>query len=168
MEKEMLAQLTNNIVGKKDKLAELFTLYDLNKLGYEVQESQCNDVRDKILKDNEFFVSRILGGGSVRELPLKIGDRILNHNDDWLMSDEDFDRYQKICVAEMCKAGLTNEKGFYTEDWLQRKLDSWNELVDYIINEILPDGIRKIFKDHRYSVMRMNQLVDITRPIVGV
>lgn len=167
MEKEMLAQLTNNIVGKKDKLAELFTLYDLNKLGYEVQESHCNDVRDQVLKDNEFFMSRILGGGSERELPLKIGDRITDHNDDWLMSDEDFDRYQKICVAEMAKAGLTDERGFYTEDWVQRKLDSWNELVDYIINEILPDGIRKIFKDHRYSVMRMNQLLDITRPIVG-
>lgn len=167
MEKAMLDQLTTNIVGKKDRLAELFTLYDLNKIGYDVQESLCNDIRDKVLKENEFVVSRILGGGSQRELPLKNGERITNQNDDWLMSDEDFGRYQRICIAEMAKAGVTDEKGYYTQDWLQRKSDSWSELVDFIIDEILPDGLRKIFKDHRYSVMRMNQLLDITRPIVG-
>lgn len=167
MEKAMLEQLTTNIVGKKDRLAELFTLYDLNKLGYEVQESHCNDIRDKVLKENEFVMSPILGGGNERGLPLKVGDRITNHDDDWLMSDEDFERYQQICIAEMAKAGLTDEKGYYTQDWLQRKANSWSELVDFIIDEILPDGLRKIFKDHRYSVTRMNQLLDITRPIVG-
>ena len=63
--------------------------------------------------------------------------------------------------------GVTDERGYYITDWLGIKGDASRALVNFIIDAILPDGMREQFSAVRLNIVQTDKLLDIVRPIVA-
>ena len=90
MEKEiMIAELRENCNRHRDTLIELLKSYDLAVLGRDMANAHEKDIHNRVLAENEFYVSRRFE----RDCEIKFGDRITDETYDFLMSKEDFERY---------------------------------------------------------------------------
>lgn len=159
MEKEiMIAELSSNCNNHRYKLLELLKAYDLAVLGRQVADAHEKEIRNKILAENEFFAKRDCGRGG-----MKIGDRITDETFDFLMSGEDFNRYQEVSHRYFVDAGICDENGYYLTDWISIKVNAMNVLVDFIIANILPTALRETFAMVRRNVVQEEKLIDITR-----
>lgn len=58
------------------------------------------------------------------------------------------------------EAGLTDEKGYYITNWDMIACDARCELVDYIIDEIVPENFRKLFGQNRASIVFQEKLIN--------
>ena len=87
----LTAELKKNCETNRKKLSKLMKVYDLCVLGYDIQEQRCKDVYNKVLSENEFYVSR-----DMKRAEIKVGERITDEKFDFLLSDEDFDRLQTL------------------------------------------------------------------------
>ncbi len=156
----LIAELKKNCGTNREKLYELLKVYDLCVLGYNMQEQLCKDVYNKVLSENEFFASR-----DVERTGIKVGERITDEKFDFLLSDEDFDRLltlaQEIFVAE----DITDENGYFIENWVEEKVSAHKDLVEFIIQNIVPFEMRKTFWDARYNTVQMDKLINATRSI---
>lgn len=135
--------------------------YDLAVLGRDVADAHEKEIRNKILSENEFFSCRECG-----RCRLKIGDRITDETYTFLMSEEDFDRYQNISIRYFVEEGITDKDGRYLTDWVSIKVNAMNALADYIIDNILPAELREHFDKFRRNVVQEERLIDITREAI--
>ena len=163
MEKEIVAtaELGLNIKKHQGRLLELLDFYDLAVLGRDMADVHENMLRNKILDENEFFVGR-----DCSRCGLKIGDRITEETYTFLMSEEEFDRYQNISIRYFAEEGITDEDGRYLTDWVSIKVNAMNALADYIIDNILPAEMRSEFDMWRRNVVKEEKLIDITRKAI--
>lgn len=160
MEKELLlAELTKNCEGKKERLFELMKSYELAELGRDVQRQHFKDIENKVLQENEFFCGRDGLTKRCDEQP-SFGERITDEKWSFLLSDEDFDRLQKMMQPLSVEAGLTDEKGYYITNWDMIACDARCELVDYIIDEIVPGDFRELFGQNRASIVFQEKLIN--------
>ena len=160
-EKILLAELTKNCGEKKEKVCELLSVYELTELGRDVWRQQFKDIEDRVLQENEFFCERDVNS-RYEDMP-KSGERILIEKWDFLLSDEDFERLQALLHPIYVKENLTDEKGYYIENWDMKLCDARCELVDYIINEIIPASLRQIFWENRLNIIYQEKLIKITK-----
>ena len=158
---ELIAELGVNIKKHQGRLLELFDFYDLAVLGRDMADVHENMLRNKILDENEFFVGR-----DCSRCGLKIGDRITEETYTFLMSEEDFDRYQNISIRYFVEEGITDKDGRYLTDWVSIKVNAMNALADYIIDNILPAEMRSGFDMWRRNVVKEEKLIDITRKAI--
>jgi len=158
-EVKLLAELTKNCEGKKERLLELLKAFDLAELGRDVQRQQFKDIEKKVLKENEFFCGRDGLTKRCDEQP-SFGERITDEKWSFLLSDEDFDRLQKMMQPLYVEAGLTDEKGYYITNWDMIACDARCELVDFIIDEIVPENFRKLFGQNRVSIVFQEKLIN--------
>ena len=160
MEREiMIAELTENCNRHRDTLIELLKSYDLAVLGREMADAHEKDIHNRVLAENEFYVSRRFE----RDCEVKFGDRITDETYDFLMSKEDFERYLKLSRPIMVAEGVCDENGYYLTDWVSIKVNTMNVLVDFIIANILPTALRETFAMVRRNVVQEEKLIDITR-----
>lgn len=161
MEKTILtAELKKNCETNREKLSELLKVYDLTVLGYQVQEQRCKDVYNKVLSENEFYAKRDCGRCEV-----KIGERITDEKFDFLLSDEDFDRLQALAHPIFVADGITDENGYFIENWVTKKVSARKELVEFIIQKIVPNEMRGTFWEARYNIVQMDKLINLMRSI---
>lgn len=163
MEKTILtAVLKKNCETNREKLSELLKVYDLCVLGYDMQEQRCNDVYNKVLSENEFFAIH-----SFKRAPvdIKVGDRITDESLTFLLSDEDFGRLQTLAHPIFVAEGITDENGYFIENWVTKKVSARKELVEFIINNIVPQEMREKFLEAKYNIVQMNKLIDIMRSV---
>lgn len=158
-EKSLLAELTRNGEKNWKKLNELIAVYEMAKIGEQLQEERCKEIHNRVLKDNEFFISRDFS--HVRDASWKVGDRILDDNNSFLMSEEDFERYQKLSVEIMAKEGITDSEGYYIEQWTTTCVKARHELIDFILNEIVPEVLRKELESCRWNYVHGEKLIEI-------
>lgn len=158
---ELIVELGVNIKKHKVRLLELMKAYDLAVLGRDVAGAHENEIRSKILSENEFFAGRECG-----RCRLKIGDRITDETYTLLMSEEDFDRYKNISLRYFVEEGITDKDGRYLTDWVSIKVNAMNALADYIIDNILPAELREHFDKFRRNVVQEERLIDITREAI--
>lgn len=163
-EKALLAELTKNCNEKDEKVVELLKTYELAELGREVWRQQFKDIENRVLSENVFLCAREF----TRDTGLKIGDRITDEKKTFLLSDEDFDRLQEILLPEYAKAGLTDEKGYYKTNWDTIANDARNELVKYIIDEIVPKSLAEVFRKNIWSIVMQEKLIKITKDRFGL
>lgn len=156
----LMAELKKNCETNREKLSELLKVYDLTELGYQVQEQRCKEVYNKVLSENEFYAKRDCGRCEV-----KIGERITDEKFDFLLSDEDFDRMNALAHPIFVAEGITDEKDRFIEDWVTKKVQSRKELVEFIINNIVPKEMRETFSSAKYNIVQMDKLINITRSI---
>ena len=156
-EKILLAELTKNLEGKKEKVLELLKAFDLACLGYDLQDQHSKDIHNRVLQENEFFAAHDCGRG----LDIHIGDRITDEEYLFLLSDKDFGKVMKltlpICVAEK----LTDEKGYFLEDWVSIRAKARDELVNFLIYEVIPESLRHHFDSCRWNIVHSDKLINV-------
>lgn len=160
--KEMHAEFTANINANIEQLAELFKAYDIAKLGYEAQEDQEKECYNIALATTPFCAAK----GS-RDGNIKVGDRITKYPYIYLLSKEDFNRLLDLAAPILKREGITNAEGKYVTDWLGIKGDARRALVNFIIDIILPDGMREQFAAVRLNIVQTDKLLNVVRPIVA-
>lgn len=155
-ENVLLAELTKNCEGKKEKLFDLLKAYELACIGYDLQEQRCKDVHNRVLRENEFFCVRDFS----RDTGFNVGDRITDDEYLFLLSDEDFDKVMKLARPILVEEKITDENGYFLEDWGGMRGDSWRELVYFIVDEIIPISLRHNFETCKRSIVQGNKLID--------
>ena len=161
MEKTILtAELKKNCETNREKLSELLKVYDLCVLGYDIQEQRCKDVYNKVLSENEFFASR-----DVARAEIKVGERISDEKFDFLLSDEDFDRLQTLAIPIFVAEGITDENGYFIENWVTKKVHARKDLVEFIIQNIVPNEMRETFWEAKHNIVQTDKLISIMRSV---
>ena len=157
MEKEIiLAELTKNCSGNNEKLLELMEAYELAKLGYEVQEEQISDIYNRILQTHEFFAKM-----DAKRVGFSKGDRITDESGMFLLSDKDFEKLMELSSPVLVRANICDENGYYVTDWLKIEIKAKDELVNFIILNIVPSQMRPLFWKSRNSVVFQDKLINI-------
>ena len=162
--KEMTAEFTANVKANIQQLAELFKAYDLAELGYKMQEEQSKQCYTEALQAGEYHAAE---GYNMRGVNINEGDRVTDEKYSWLLSDVDFDRLQTAALRLLVRDGVTDERGYYITDWLGIKGDVSRAFVNFIIDAILPDGMKEQFSAVRLNIVQTDKLLDIVRPIVA-
>lgn len=137
---KMIAELESNCKKNMEQLCELLKVYDLAKLGYDMQREQEKECYNAVLAESVFTASKKYTRGGI-----STPDRVTNESDLFLLSEEDFERVQKLVSPKLVAAGVTDERGYYITDWLGIKGDARRALVDFIINNILPEAFKAQF-----------------------
>ena len=119
-EKILLAELTKNCGEKREKVAELFKALELAELGYKLQDERCKDVHNRVLAEYEFFCDKDFS----RDTGFKVGDRITDDEFLFLLSDDDFDRVMKLSRPIMVAEKITDEDGYFLENWGKMRCDA--------------------------------------------
>ena len=159
-EKKLLAELKRNCEKNQKKLADLMKLFDLAELGQQIQEQRCKDVYNKVLAENEFYASR-----DIERTEIKVGERITDEKFDFLLSDEDFDRLQSLAQPIFVAEGISDENGCFVEKWCEMKIKARKELVEFIIQKIVPKEMRETFWEAKYNIVQMDKLINLMRSI---
>lgn len=159
-QKKLLAELKKNCETNREKLSELLKVYELTVLGYQVQEQRCKDVYNKVLSENEFFASR-----DIESTGIKVGERITDEKFDFLLSDEDFDRLQTLARPIFVAEGIIDEDDYFIEDWVTKKVSARKELVEFIIQNIVPNEMRETFWEAKHNIVQMDKLINLMRSI---
>lgn len=155
-EKILLPILTKNIRENQGALCELLKVYDLAELGRDVEREQIRAISNKVLAENEFFAS-------IECDETKVGDRITDEHDDFLLSGADFKRYQDLQLPLLVAAGICDNEGIFKVQWYKIVVKSRNELYDFIVEKIVPTALAPIFRENRSIVAVQEKLVGITR-----
>lgn len=156
----MLNELIQNRCKNVDKLRELLETYDLADIGDKMQEQRVKEIYNRVLRENEFFAVQDSLCSNI-----KIGDRITDEKQDFLMSEEDFQRMLDLAQPILFAEKITDEKGYYINDWASKRNKTWVELVNFIIQEILPTPFRETFWENRFNVPKMDKLIESVRKI---
>lgn len=158
-DKILLAELTKNCDHKKAKVLELFEALELAELGYKLQDERCKDIHNRVLAEHEFLCDKEYS----RDTGFKVGDRITDDEFLFLLSDEDFDRVMKLSRPIEVAEKITDEDGYFLENWGKMRCDARCELVEYIILEIVPEALRPIFWENRINYTFQEKLIKITK-----
>ena len=161
--KKMTAEFTANVKANIQRLAELFKAYDIAKLGDEAQDARTKECYAEALKNGVYCSDKDWGRG----LNIKAGDRITDPNLMYYLSKNDFDRLLKESNKITLREGITDKDGYYITPWTSIKVDARRALVDFIIDAILPTGMREQFAAVRLNIVQTGKLLDIVRPIVA-
>lgn len=156
-EKRMRAELESNCTENKERLLELMKTYELAKLGNEMQRQQFNDIYDEVLANNEFYCK----SEEYERIGVKCGDRITGEKDMWTLDKDDINKVMELALPLQVEQGLTDEKGFYITNWLTIEVEAKQELVNFIIDNILPASLREGFEKARTSIVYQDKLLDI-------
>lgn len=160
----LTAELKKNCETKRERLQNLFEAFDIATLGDKMQDQVFKDIYNKVLSENVFLVSKDFT--SYRDDCMRPGERITDERFDFMMSDEDFEKFQKISLLYFVEAGLTDINFRYKTDWHALRMESKTDLVNFIIDEILPAEIRKAVSPYRFNVVQQDKLIDIMRKVV--
>lgn len=158
----MTAEFTANVKENIEQLATLFESYDLAKLGYKMQEENEKECYNEALTITPFYAAK-----SYDRCEIKAGERVTNEFYSFLLSEEDFNRLLGLATPILEREGITNADGNYVTDWLRIKGDARRVLVNFIIDSVLPDGMREQFSAVRLNIVQTDKLLDIVRPIVA-
>lgn len=156
-EKQMCAELESNCTKNKERLLELMKTYELAKLGNEVQRQAFNDIYNEVLAKNEFYCNK----GDFERVGVKKGDRVTDEGNMWTLDDDDFKKVMALALPLQVERGLTDDKGYYITNWLTIEIGAKNELVNFIIDNIIPASLRDCFEKARTSIVYQDKLLDI-------
>ena len=161
---KMTSEFTANVKSNIQQLAELFKAYDIAKLGDEAQDARTKECYAEALKNGVYCSDKDWGRG----LNIKAGDRITDPNLMYYLGENDFARLLKESNKITLREGITDKDGYYITPWAIIKVDARRALVNFIIDAILPDGMREQFSAVRLNIVHTDKLLDIVRPIVAV
>lgn len=156
-----VAAFSANIAQHKKDLLELCKTYELAQLGYEVNRAEERDIANEVLAKNAFFCPT-----DEPRMGVKKGDRILDEECDFLISEKDKERYFSLLTAAHYAAGLCDEKGFIKTNWVTIVCNARNALFNFIVENILPIELRSIFWEKRQFVTTQEKLIEIFKKAI--
>lgn len=160
---KLSGELQYNCETNINRLSELFKAFDLAKLGYDAQEAHIVDLYNEVLKEHTFYASK-----DCERLNKKAGIRVEDEQDTFLLSKSDFEKFLELTTQKLAKAGITDVKGYYITNWLTIKMDAKRELVNFIIDNIIPKDMRSPFEGARRNVVYQDKLLDTIRPTLNL
>lgn len=164
MDKEILkAELSANIEANKDRLLELMKAYDLACVGYDTQEATRKDVERSILSENVFLSEHVS-----EKYGLKKGDRITGDKPAVFMSSEDYRRFYKIRLERLYQLGLTDKEGRYKVKWSELIYKAREELVNFILDYILPSELSETLRGVKESAALKTCLISVFKNNLGM
>lgn len=146
-----------NMKKHEKELADSLKLYDLACLNYNMQEQQFRDCTTEALKQDTYLAAE-----DCPDFGVKVGDRILDEQCDFLLSERDFPR---LCVAinKITTArGLTREDGYILNNALPIMGAARRDLLK-LIASIIPPEVTEGVNIMRASVVNQDKLIDIFR-----
>lgn len=158
----MTAAFTANVKANISRLTELFKCYDAAKSHYNEQRRREKECYDKALNMAEFRASEGYERASIKK-----GDRITDQSYIFLLSKPDFSRLLDLAAPILHSAGITDGRGYYITNWLMFQGDARRELVNFIIDSLLPEPMKNQFDAVRLNITQTGKLLDIVRPIVA-
>ena len=163
-EKKMQAELAANCKQHGKQLSELLKAYDLACLGYEIQEQRSKDIYNRVLAENEFRIAKNTDIANKRSgNDFHEGDLVTSEEYMFMLSDADFQKVLDLAAPIFVAEKITDEKGYYIEDWCKMRNDSRNEVVNFIISNVLPAELRGAFYRLRHNVVQQQKLIDIVK-----
>lgn len=139
--KNLLGELVSNCKNGRDQLRKLNDEYiRLNNLKWQRDEKE-DYVRNLVLLDNTFYADKdtpAYSSGRIQK-----GDRITENAFSYLMSDEDFEKYDTICMERLLSAGLVDKEGNPTPDYNKQTSDALQNTIDFFISTVVPKIFRK-------------------------
>lgn len=137
--KTLLDKFTELANSHKAEIIDLQAEYLLKQIENEMIQERFKKCHNRVLDEYPFYAerecTRSRSGNNIA-----VGDRILDCADEWLMSESDFDEYQKRCLPLYVADGLTDAEGVYTEAGnTENQLRELKERLILIGVEILPD-----------------------------
>lgn len=125
--------------SRKAESIDLQAEYLLKQIENEMIQERFKNCHNRVLSEYPYYAerecTRSRSGNNIA-----VGDRILDCTDEWLMSESDFDEYQKRCLPLYVADGLTDEEGKYTQEGnTENQLRELKEKLILIAVEILPD-----------------------------
>ena len=159
MDKEiLLAELMKNCNGKKEKLMELMETLELAELGREVQNQQEKDIYNKVLAENDIFANDNFARAGIKK-----GDRITDESFMFMLSDKDLSRLNELAHPLFVEQKICDEKGYYITNWSSIVVKAKNELVRFLIDEVIPKSFRELFLSNINSVVFQDKLINAFR-----
>lgn len=162
-EKILLAELTKNCGEKKEKLMNLLETFDLAELGRKIDDEREKEISNRVLAENEFFA-----GKDAERLGMKSGERITDEEFTFLLSESDFQKFLKIRRPLLVAENLCDENGYYLVNWGRITCDARDELVSFIIEEIVPKSLAGIFRKNSWNIVMQEKLIKITKEAFGI
>ena len=153
----LLAEFKNNMKGKESKLIQLLATLDLMKLGEQLREQREKEVYNYILAEYKFFASE-----SCERDGINVGERITDEKNLYLLSSEDFNKVLELAGPIMFAKQITDENGYYLDDWTGKKVDAHKNLVEFILG-IVPASMKKTLEECRYNVVYADKLIKAFR-----
>jgi len=164
-EKKMMAEMMKNFGEKKNVLKELVKTYHVAKLGDEVQEEHIREIHNRVLAENEFFAEDECSRGNVS---IKVGDRITQDEFTFLLSEEDFDRFQNLAAPILVAEKITDENGCYITNWSMMKVETVNKLFEYVCKNVLPKKEGEELFEFRWHYKVQQKVLDLTCKLFGL
>lgn len=161
-QEEIKTTLTNNIKKEKNELKALLACYDIAAEMEKDEDKRFTEIAEKVLKENDFRFPE-----DNERMQVKKGERILKDDDTFLMSENDKTRYRQIVSESNHAAGLTDKDGYYTSNIRTIRRQAYNTIVNFIIERILPEQIRKTFQDNKLNITYTDRLIEIIRPAIA-
>ena len=159
-EKLLLAELKKNCKEKMQKLNELIAVLDLTELGRDVQRQHFKDIENRVLNEHEFFADKEY---NYRGESIKAGDRITDERYSFMLSEKEFDRLQNLMLPIYVAEGLTDENFRYIKNWDMDAIHAKQDVVRYIVDEIVPKPFREIFESQIWKLTFQDKLISIFR-----
>lgn len=159
---ELNNEFATSVKANIKQLVELFEAYDLAKLGYDMQDQRVKECYNKALTAGDYRAAKDCDRAGI-----KAGERITDDSCSWLLAENDFKSLQAAALPILVRDGVTDDKGYYLEDWLTIKCDARRALVNFIIDSILPEGMKEQFDAVRLNIVQTGKLLDIIRPLIA-
>lgn len=138
--KTLLDRFTELANSRKTEIIDLQTEYLLKQIENEMIQERFKNCHNRVLSEYPYYAerecTRSRSGNNIAA-----GDRILDCADEWLMSESDFDEYQRRCLLLYVEDGLTDAEGVYTEEGnTENQLRELKKRLILIGVEILPEN----------------------------
>ena len=164
-EKIMMAEMMKNFSEKKNALKELVKVYAVAKLGDEVQEAHIKEIHNRVLAENEFFAERKCSRGKVA---IKKGDRIIDEEFAFLLSEDDFDKFQNLAAPILVAEKVTDEDGCYITNFSMMKVEAVNKIYEFVCKEVLPEKEGAEMWEYRWHYMTQQKVLKLTCKLFGI
>ena len=145
--KKLLEELEKKINCRKKEIAELQVLYLLKYAENEAVQEMFHKINNEVLQSGSFYAARRC---QRKGMEADVGDRITDYTKVWMLSDADFDLYQKECAKKYYSEGLTDAQGRYTDETdTEQQLGKIKDRLIRLSVEVLPDSFpnKKLLED---------------------
>lgn len=164
-EKILLAEMMKNFGKKKSVLYDLVKIYQVAKIGDEAQEEHIKEIHNRVLAENEFFAVDECSHG---EVAIKIGDRITDEEFTFLLSDDDFDKFQELAMPYLVDEKVTDEDGCYITNFSMMKVEAVNKIYEFVCKEVMPKKEGEEMWEHRWHYMTQQKVLSLTCKLFGL
>lgn len=139
MKQEIIkAAFVRNYGEHKQKILEFCKVLELSRLGRDVQRQRFKDIENRVLSQHEFYAKQ----DCCKVVGIKLGERIVDADYSYLLSDDDFDRLQKLMLPIWVEEGLTDRRGHFVKNWEMIAIDVKRDFAFYIVDNVVPAEYR--------------------------